>query len=169
MSFNHEKASRLYQKAAQIEDDINELRSEMSDMVDDAKSAPEMAEVFILLKNSREVMDKALKDVTKLRDTVSYKLLPEMMSDDGMTSFVTNTGYRVSVSNRFSASFVDKESGYDWLRENDLGDIIVETVNSQTLSATIRRMMEDEGIEPPEEAIKTSIAPYTSVTKVQKG
>lgn len=168
MKFDHVVAADLYQRSQQVSREIDKITRELKTMVDDAKRAPDMAETFVLLKNIREEVDSSLKDLTKLRDAVSYNHLPEMMEDEGLTSFNTETGYRVSVARRFSASMVDKQQAFAWLRENDLGDIIQETVPSQTLSAQIRELIESEGIEPPDDIIKTSIAPYSSVVKTKK-
>jgi len=168
MTFNHIKAGDVVARATQLAHQMDELRKEMHTMSEDVVRVPDMSEVFVMTRQVRDLFDASLKEITKLRDGISYKTLPEMMEDEGLSSFTTDTGYRVSVARRFSASFLDKEAGFDWLRDNDLGDIIKETVPSQTLSAQIREMIESEGMEPPDDIIKTSVAPYTSVTKVKK-
>lgn len=72
---------------------------------------------------------------------------------------------RVSVAYRFSASIIDKEKGLEWLRGNGHGGLIQETVNSSTLSAFAKDMLENQGIELPPDIFKVGTSPYTSITK----
>lgn len=65
-----------------------------------------------------------------------------------------------------SAKYLGKEAGYWWLRCNDLGDIITETVNASTLSAVARKRL-DDGFDMPEEHFNVAILPSTSITKVK--
>lgn len=74
---------------------------------------------------------------------------------------------RVTVSYRFSASMVDKEAAFEWLRDNGHEGIIQETVNSSTLSAFAKNLLETDGIELPPEAFKVGTSPYTSITKAK--
>jgi len=166
--FEHMEAVALVERAVATAKEMDEIRKAMTKMAEDTVRVPDMSEVFVMSRQIRDVLDSALKEITKQRDVISYNTLPNMMEDEGLTSFTTESGYRVSVARRFSASFVDKEAGFQWLRDNGLEDIIKETVPSQTLSAQIREMIESENMEPPDDVIKTSIAPYTSVTKVKK-
>lgn len=72
---------------------------------------------------------------------------------------------RVGVSYKFSASILDKERGYEWLRNNDAGDLIQPTVNSSSLASYARKKIEDDGIDLPPDIFKVGSTPYTSITK----
>jgi len=73
---------------------------------------------------------------------------------------------RVSLGTRWSASMPDKQAGFEWLRSNDHGGIIQETVNAQTLGALAKELNND-GTELPAPTFVTNIMTYTSITRVK--
>lgn len=167
-----EEAIDLIQKA------VNAARwmEEISQRLDRAIRAPkgrvaDMAEGYIVTKRINDILEEGRKStVGKVVQDASYKYIPERMLDEDMTTFTSATlGYRVSVSNRTTASILEgmKPAAFQWLRDNDLGELIQENVNSQTLSAQVKRLIEDENMEPPEDIFKVSIAPNVSLTKVK--
>jgi len=121
---------------------------------------------------------KILHAVRSFNDTIGYlkkrinavhsrmkeHVVPTKFEEQGVTT-ITVDGYRYSVSHTTRAGIVDKLNAHEWLRANELGDIITETVNAQTLGAVARGLLE-EGNELPEEFFKTYIQPNTSITKV---
>lgn len=140
-------------------------------ITDPKNKIAETCEGYILSNRINDSLEEGRKAIGRIVQEISYKYIPERMLDEGITTFTSAAlGFRVSVANRFSASIIpDKKSeAFDWLRKNDLEELIVPQVNAQTLSATARKMLEDENKELPEELFKTSTAPYTSVTKVAK-
>jgi hypothetical protein len=60
----------------------------------------------------------------------------------------------------------DKGAGFDWLRANEHGGVIQETVNAQTLGALAKELNE-EGKELPTPTFTTNIMTYTSITKAK--
>ncbi len=96
-------------------------------------------------------------------------MIPEAFERESISSFTTDNGYRVTVSQRFFASILEgmKDVAFEWLRKNKLGDLIQPTVNAGTLSAEGKRMLE-EGRELPEQIFSTHYKPSTSLTKVAK-
>lgn len=77
--------------------------------------------------------------------------LSELMTENEMPSF-THSGYTFSLSTRTFASPLagDKENLYTALRENGYGDLITETVNSNTLSSTVSGLIEENDDTLPE-------------------
>lgn len=77
--------------------------------------------------------------------------LSELMTESEMPSF-THSGYTFSLSTRTFASPLagDKESLYTALRENGYGDLITESVNSNTLSSTVSGLIEENDDTLPE-------------------
>jgi hypothetical protein len=73
--------------------------------------------------------------------------------------------YRITVGMRLMASILAdrKPDAYAWLRASELGGLIYETVNSQSLSAAIRERLE-RGEPVPDELINTHIRATTSIT-----
>lgn len=109
-----------------------------------------------------KVAREALQEMV---DNLSRVVIPDAFRIAGIkTTTIIGVG-RVTISNRFSCSIIDKAAGYNWLRETGNGSLIQETVNSSTLAAFAKNLMEEEGKELPAEIFKTSILPTTSITK----
>ena len=158
----------------------------------------------------------ALGEVNKLlSDSVAKfknELIPTAFENEKITSFTTQSGYRVTVSQLMRTSInseaekidvwtvtdstgkewyaesqgradamadgcvsasikksthTGKDAAYWWLRLNNLGDLIQETVNASTLAAAARKR-NDDGFDMPEAYFKMAIMPSTSITKVKK-
>jgi hypothetical protein len=118
---------------------------------------------FVDVRGLRERTKALHASVSELEARLSEELVPEALRDSGFTTVHHRLG-RVTLNTRTQASVIDRPKAYEWLRGHDLGDIIIETVNSQTLSATASALME-KGDELPEEYFKTWVKTYTSVTK----
>jgi hypothetical protein len=87
------------------------------------------------------------------------------MREHGVKTITVEGVGRVSLSNRWSASMLDKTAGMEWLRETGNGSLIQETVNAQTLAAFAKDLNETKGMELPADIFKTGIMTYTSITK----
>lgn len=66
-----------------------------------------------------------------------------------------------SIRTNTSASMIDKERAFEWLREHGHGDLVQETVNSGTLASFARSLQIDEGIDLPDDIFK--VATYNSI------
>jgi hypothetical protein len=60
-----------------------------------------------------------------------------------------------------------KDEAFAWLKDNDLGDIIQETVNSNTLSAQAKLLLEDKGLDMDPELFNTYWQNNVSKTKAK--
>jgi hypothetical protein len=116
-------------------------------------------------------MKKVESDLKSLEDLYrKYKELevPAAFEQDGVTSLPLAEGFRVGTSTTIRASIREgmKQHAYSWLVENGHGDIIAETVNSSTLSATARELRE-ANLELPEKWFNVADMPNTSVTQTK--
>ena len=114
------------------------------------------------VRNLHARLKEIAADVNDLADYLSMSLVPEAMQAAGFTTVNHSVG-RVSISSRVSAAMIDKPGAMAWLREHDLGDLIIETVNAQTLSAQAKQMLE-AGDELPAEHFRVKTSTYTSIT-----
>lgn len=122
---------------------------------------------FNELRLVNEQIKEARKALTEVEDFLSARDIPDLMKQrDIKTITVIGVG-RVTVSYRFSCSMLDKERGFDWLRSHGHEGLITETVNSSTLAAFAKDMLQNQGKELPDDIFKTGTAPYTSITKVK--
>lgn len=119
------------------------------------------------LRTATERIKEARDALDKLENLLSHEQIPNIFKEVGVkTVNIIGLG-RVTVSYRWGCSMLDKEEGMNWLRDNGQESLIIETVNSSTLAAFARNMLEEEGKGLPEDIFKTSLYPFTSITKVK--
>jgi len=128
----------------------------------------DVADILAILVEIR-TMDENLKYVKKrfydLYKRYKEEIVPTKFQEEGITSItVDGTRFTVSQSSKTTIVGGEKEAAYKWLRENGLEDLITNTVNASTLSATARSLLED-GVEMPEDIFKMYIFNNTSMTK----
>jgi len=99
-------------------DNINQLASKCQEMLD--------------LDDQITVQEKYLKELQQRRDVISSEVIPSLLSEQGLASLKLLDGSTVEVSKKYSCTMkadpVLKEKAHNWLRENDLGDIIKNNV-----------------------------------------
>jgi hypothetical protein len=123
------------------------------------KHYDQLRQVTALIKESREALEQ-------IEMKLSREYVPDVMRAHNVRSITVEGVGRVSLGTRWSATMPDKEAGFEWLRGNGHGGVIIETVNAQTLGALAKELNED-GVELPQPTFATSIMTYTSITKVK--
>ncbi len=104
----------------------------------------------------REELDEATKIKSNLEKC--YKtmrtILPEIMEEKGIDK-ISVDGRNITTRIELFASIPkdQREDAYDWLKNNDLGDLITNTVNAMTLKGTIKELLE-KGENIPEDLFK---------------
>lgn len=117
------------------------------------------------LRQATARIKEAREALSQLEEMMSRELIPTVMADHNVKT-VTIVGIgRVTVGHRYSCTMLDKSEGIKWLKDNGHGDIVQETVNSSTLAAFSKNLLENEGIELPDNIFKVGTSPYTSITK----
>lgn len=93
--------------------------------------------------------------------------LPERLENDKIKNFSTDE-WRIARTTKVLASIPPavRDDAYQWLRDNDNGSLIKETVNASSLSALAKELMEN-GRELPEEYFTVLPKNSVSFTKVQ--
>lgn len=164
--FDFDKAKEIYQRTMQVAAESEQIVEEMENMLKtDGMKLSDYAEVFLLSRKCQEAMKDASTGFSNMVTHIGYSVLPEAMEQQDVTSVKTATGYRVTLNRRMNVKMLDKILGFQWLRDNNLGDLITETVNAQTLGSQVRQMMENEGIEPPDSVFEVKPSKYASMTK----
>tara|TARA_X000001382_G_scaffold14966_2_gene9629 strand:- start:10402 stop:10890 length:489 start_codon:yes stop_codon:yes gene_type:complete len=149
-------------------ENINELALKAETEMESILSADTPA-VLSLLSDVRQYDDnlkylkKRMGDIYK---RMKEEIVPQKFTEQGISS-ITVDGFRFTVSaqSRTSIQKDMKDEAYLWLRNNGLGDIVTETVNSSTLSATAKTLMSD-GIDLPDDIFNIYSFENTSITKV---
>lgn len=133
---------------------------------DTSYKSSDMAAALFLTKELYDQIDKQVKRIYHVKDALSKHFLPKRLEDEGLDMVrIPSLGRSFSIRDMLSASFIEKQAGFDWLRSIGQGDIVQETVNAGTLSSFIRNMILEEGMEPPAEIVKVSTYKDTSITK----
>jgi len=123
------------------------------------KHYDQLRQVNALIKESREAL-------SQIEEKLSREHVPTMMRAHQVKTITVEGVGRVSLGTRWSASMPDKGAGFEWLRANDHGGVIQETVNAQTLGA-LARELNNEGRDLPQPTFTTNIMTYTSITKAK--
>lgn len=148
----------LAQMASSIKDETAEVIS-TNDPVKVIKHYDALRKVNALIKESREAL-------SEIEEKLSRNNVPDVMRAHNIKTTTIEGVGRVSLGTRWSASMPDKVAGFEWLRTNNHGGVIQETVNAQTLGALAKELNED-GVELPQPTFATSVMTYTSITKVK--
>lgn len=119
------------------------------------------------LKRRKEEAEEKLSHINLHYDYIRYNMIPQRFDDEGIKNTVIEGIGRISLSSGLYASVKpdSKEKAYNFLRDTGHGDIVKETINTQTLAATVKAMMQ-KGEEVPEDMF--TVTPWTraSITKV---
>jgi hypothetical protein len=95
--------------------------------------------------------------------------MPARMDTEEITTFNTDDN-RITRTAKTYASIVDKDRAFAWLRENELDSLIQETVNSSSLSALAKELMEGGRELPSDEGdpFRVHIKDGVSITRKKK-
>lgn len=117
------------------------------------------------VRNATEAIKSAREAIAEIEDQLSKQQIPDIMRAAGVKSVKVEGIGNVIISHRYSASMLDKDAGFKWLRDNGHDGLITETVNSSSLSAFAKSLLEDDGVEMPPEIFKVGTQAYTSIRK----
>jgi len=118
--------------------DTFDVRSEMlkdtKDMLDEIE-VTDIAEQCVLLKKKEDEvaeLEEKLKAKKEERDDISSRVIPELLAEQGLQEIKLADGSKVSVKKEFRATLpkdeIRREAAYQWLRDQNLGDIIKNNV-----------------------------------------
>jgi hypothetical protein len=109
-----------------IMSDVN-FRQDKVDAMKAVANPNELASKVQQLKDLEDEIANAEASVKKLKEKaniLSQFEIPQMMEEMNITKLKLKDGETVEVSNFYSASIVDQDAAFQWLRENGRGDII---------------------------------------------
>jgi len=104
----------------------------------------------------------------KIYDHLRMTRVPEIMDNDAINTITFDDIGRVTLTSDIYASIPTerKDDAWDWLRDNNHGGIIKETINAGTLKATLKVIIKKGELLPPD---LFKVTPYSraSITKVK--
>ena len=103
----------------------------------------DLADKLKALRDRKAELESELKDVGAEIENTDYRLAL-MMAEDEVQNFTrSGTMFCLTTKTRASAAAGYREELYAALRQNGLGDIITETINANTLSSTVKGLIEE--------------------------
>lgn len=159
LKYLQDTVTRLQGVAEQIRIDTNEVVATNDHIA--------IIKHYDQLRLANEHIKEARESLSEIADLLSKEQVPSVMAMHSIKTITVVGVGRVTVSHRFSCSMLDKDMGMSWLKDNGHEGLIQPTVNSSTLSAFAKNMLEVEGKELPPEIFKVGTMPYTSITKVK--
>ena len=105
-----------------FEEDQTELLDKMDDIDKLGHKIKEMQAIQKDIEQNEEYLKQRKKDL----ELISGEAIPTMLTEMGLSYLKLADGSSVEVKTNYSATITqaNKEKAFNWLRENDLGDII---------------------------------------------
>ena len=103
------------------------FRQDKQDQIKAVANPNELATKVQQLKDLEDEISNAEDGIKKLKEkanVISQFEIPQMMEEMNITKLKLKDGETVEVSNFYSASIVDQDAAFNWLRENGRGDVI---------------------------------------------
>ena len=109
-----------------------------------------MAEELRKLRDEKKTLEARLSETKANIDVVNARLFKVMQ--ESKTQNFTRDGFMFYLSSRVCASAVAglKDELHAALREHGYGNLVVESVNAQTLSSFVNSQIEENGLDLPE-------------------
>ena len=133
---------------------------------DNIQSLADQVERLETLQKEVNFVEEQLKQKKKNLEHLSGEVIPTMMSEMGLSHLKLMDGSSVDVKPYYSAniSIANKESAFNWLRNNGLGDIIKNEIsvsfgrNEDNKAADYAALAQERGFQPTQ---KLKVEPMT--------
>ena len=133
---------------------------------DNIQSLADQVERLEGVSSEIEDAEARIKLLKKKRDHISGEVIPTMMSEMGLAELKLHDGSHLKVSTSYRATITEanKESAFNWLRENGLGDIIKNEIsvsfgrNEDNKAADYAELAKSSGFQPTQ---KMKVEPMT--------
>jgi hypothetical protein len=121
-----------------------------AEQLDAAQGIFALADRLKALREEKAALEERLKDTNAAIEQVEQELVNAMIAEE-MQNFVRG-GQMFYLTTKIYTSAVPerKQDLFAWLKANGYGDMVQETVHSQTLAAFIREQLEEAEELPPD-------------------
>lgn len=158
-------------RGIEVFEDLNQAIREEAVAVVGRGDHLEIIHFFYNIGKIYDTLSDMKKGYNALWDGFSQEHIPDVLRSKNVKNLTVDdldgSPRRIQMSNRWACSITDKDRGFQWLRENGLGDLIKPSVHAQTLAATAKDLMETSGKEMPQDIFKTSINTFSSIVKAK--
>ena len=130
------------------------------------QSLADQVEALQQLEEDIKRSEETIKNLKKKSEHISGEVIPTMMSEMGLSYLKLQDGSSLEVKTNYSATITqaNKEKAFNWLRENDLGDIIKNELtvsfgrNEDNKAAEYAELARGQGYQPTQ---KLKVEPMT--------
>jgi len=119
-----------------MSDLLNEMENDQESFASKTTNIQQLAskcQEMLDLDDQIEVQQGIMDELKKRRDVISSEVIPNLLSEQGLRSLKLYDGSTVEVSKTYSCTLKadpeKKQEAYQWLRKNNLGDIIKNNVS----------------------------------------
>ena len=133
---------------------------------DGIQSLADQVEKLEDLNKRLELQEDNIKSTKKDIERISGEVIPTMMTEMGLAELKLEDGSHLKVSTSYRATITEanKESAFNWLRNNGLGDIIKNEIlvsfgrNEDNKAASYAELAKSQGLQPTQ---KMKVEPMT--------
>ena len=130
------------------------------------QSLADQVEKLESLQSRLELQEDNIKNTKKEIEKISGDIIPTMMSEMGLAELKLQDGSHLKVSTTYRATITEanKETAFNWLRNNGLGDIIKNEIsvsfgrNEDNKAASYAELARSQGLQPTQ---KMKVEPMT--------
>ena len=141
-------------------------QEEVLDRTENIKSLADQVKTLRDLEDQVKADEELLKDKKKELERLSGEVIPTLLSEMGISSLKLADGSAVDVKPYYAAniSVKNREAAYNWLRSNNLGDIIKNDItvsfgrNEDNKAAEYANLAQSQGFQPTQ---KLKVEPMT--------
>lgn len=141
-------------------------KTDVLDKSENIKSLSNEVQKMESLSKEIEDIEENLKKKKKDLDVISGEVIPTMMSEMGLSQLKLMDGSQIDVKPFYNATITvaNRESAFNWLRQNGLGDIIKNEVvvsfgrGEDNKAAEYAELAKSQGLQP---AQKLKVEPMT--------
>ena len=145
---------------------FEEDQTKMLGKTENIQSLADQVERLSTLQQEIETQEDALKQKKKNFEHLSAEVIPTMMAEMGLSHLKLMDGSSVDVKPNYSASITiaNKDAAFQWLRDNNLGDIIKNEIsvsfgrNEDNKAADYASLASERGYQPTQ---KLKVEPMT--------
>ena len=141
-------------------------QTKMLGKTENIQSLADQVERLNTFQKEIETQEEALKQKKKDFEHLSAEVIPTMMAEMGLSHLKLMDGSSVDVKPNYSASITiaNKDAAFQWLRDNNLGDIIKNEIsvsfgrNEDNKAADYASLASERGFSPTQ---KLKVEPMT--------
>ena len=118
-----------------MSDDVkNMMLEDSTDLLDNVEvtTIADQCQKLKALQDDIERAEEHVDNLKKMADDISSRVIPELLAEQGLSSLKLADGSSVTVKREYRCTLPKederRQSAYNWLRENGLGDIIKNNV-----------------------------------------